>query len=181
MSSMKGHKTPKDFLDHQFTHQSEAFTYRVLDSAVVSMKRYYAAVEKVEKAAWSKFCRLCHLSLQLQPPRQGGNDLRLEGHERDLGRVRDRLPRTHSRPADPDRLREGDPMASGVPTAALQSSTEGRADDRPEDPDAIQRQDHAVPIPGGRTAVTRAKEAVLRRQRGDLLQASKPAGPRLYD
>lgn len=50
MSSMRGHKTPKQYLDHQFTHEGEYFTHKTLDSAVVGMKRYYAAVERVERA-----------------------------------------------------------------------------------------------------------------------------------
>jgi hypothetical protein len=61
MSSMRGHKTPKQYLDHQFTYEGKSFTCKVLDSAVVSMKRYYAAVEKVEKAtgARSVVCVVC--------------------------------------------------------------------------------------------------------------------------
>jgi hypothetical protein len=68
MSSMKGHKTPKEYLDHQFTHQSEAFTYKVLDSAVVSMKRYYAAVERVEIAggASAVICVICLVNFNLR-------------------------------------------------------------------------------------------------------------------
>jgi hypothetical protein len=61
MSSMKGHKTPKQYLDHQLTYERDSFTCKVLDSAVVSMKRYYAAVEKVEKATRvrSVVCVIC--------------------------------------------------------------------------------------------------------------------------
>lgn len=61
MSSMNGHRTPKQYLDHQLHYETEAITCRVLDSAVVSMKRYYAAVEKVEKAtgARSVLCVIC--------------------------------------------------------------------------------------------------------------------------
>jgi len=61
MSSMKGHKTPKQYLDHQLTYEGESFTCKVLDSAVVNMKRYYAAVEKVEKATGERsvICVVC--------------------------------------------------------------------------------------------------------------------------
>ncbi len=64
MSYMKGHKTPKQYLDHQLTHEGESITQRVLDSAVVSMKRYYAAVEKVDKAtgARSVVCVICFVN-----------------------------------------------------------------------------------------------------------------------
>ncbi len=68
MSSMKGHRTPKQYLDHQLTHEGEAFNYKVLDSAVVSMKRYYAAVEKVEKATGTRSvgCVICLVNFNLR-------------------------------------------------------------------------------------------------------------------
>lgn len=61
MNSMKGHTTPKQYLDHQLTYEGESFVQKVLDSAVVCMRRYYAAVEKVEKdtGARSVVCVIC--------------------------------------------------------------------------------------------------------------------------
>ena len=47
---MGGHKTPKEYLDNQLTHQNDNSTCKVLDSAVVGMRRYYAAVERVERS-----------------------------------------------------------------------------------------------------------------------------------
>lgn len=49
MRSMRGHRTPKEYLDDQLTHQGDKFSWKVLDSAVVGMKRYYTAVERVER------------------------------------------------------------------------------------------------------------------------------------
>lgn len=48
MTNLKGHKTPKAYLDNQFTFAGEHAELRVLRSALVQMKRYYAAVEKTD-------------------------------------------------------------------------------------------------------------------------------------
>jgi hypothetical protein len=50
-SSLDGFKTPTEYLDHQFTFDRRERSFRVLRSALVQMRRYYAAVERVEKAS----------------------------------------------------------------------------------------------------------------------------------
>lgn len=45
MSSLKGHAGPREYLDAQFTLETEMAKTRVLRSALVSMRTYYAAVE----------------------------------------------------------------------------------------------------------------------------------------
>jgi uncharacterized protein DUF6927 len=50
-SSLDGFKTPTEYLDHQFTFDREERSYRVLRSSLVQMRRYYAAVERVEKVS----------------------------------------------------------------------------------------------------------------------------------
>jgi hypothetical protein len=44
-----GFKTPTEYLDDQFTFDRDERSYRVLRSALVAMRRYYAAVERIEK------------------------------------------------------------------------------------------------------------------------------------
>jgi Domain of unknown function (DUF6927) len=57
MQSLGGFKSPKDYLDNQFTSMSN----RVLKSALVGMRTYYAAVEHTdqvtgEKSVWAAVC-----------------------------------------------------------------------------------------------------------------------------
>ncbi len=49
MRSLGGFKTPSEYLDDQFTFDRAERSYRVLRSALVAMRRYYAAVERIEK------------------------------------------------------------------------------------------------------------------------------------
>jgi hypothetical protein len=49
VSNLKGHKTPKAYLDDQFTFAGEHAQLRVLSSALVHMKRHYAAVERTDE------------------------------------------------------------------------------------------------------------------------------------
>ena len=51
MTSLHGFKTPTEYLDNQFTFDRKERSYRVLRSSLVQMRRYYAAVERVEKAS----------------------------------------------------------------------------------------------------------------------------------
>ena len=51
MTSLDGFKTPTEYLDHQFTFDREERSYRVLRSSLMQMRRYYAAVERVEKVS----------------------------------------------------------------------------------------------------------------------------------
>jgi hypothetical protein len=51
MPSLRGFKTPSEYLDDQLTFDSTERSHRVLRSAFVQMRRYYAAVERVEKAS----------------------------------------------------------------------------------------------------------------------------------
>ncbi len=54
MRSLKGYETPTEYLDNQFTYEGEERSYRVLRSALVKMRRYYAAVEYVDADSGSR-------------------------------------------------------------------------------------------------------------------------------
>lgn len=61
MRSLEGHATPKAYLDHQFTHARDDLRSRVLASALVQMRTYYAAVERVTpstgaREVWAAVC-----------------------------------------------------------------------------------------------------------------------------
>lgn len=45
MTSMRGHSGPCAYLDHQFTYERDGHRSKVLRSALVGMRTYYAAVE----------------------------------------------------------------------------------------------------------------------------------------
>jgi len=68
MQSLGPHKTPKEYLNNQFTFTSENATFRVLRSALVAMRRYYAAVEKVEKQTQARnvLCVICLVDYNLR-------------------------------------------------------------------------------------------------------------------
>ena len=59
--SIGPYKTAKEYLNHQFTFESETASYKVLRSALVGMRRYYAAVERVTKESQTKevSCVVC--------------------------------------------------------------------------------------------------------------------------
>ena len=50
MTSLKGHSSPRQYLDAQFTYERVDVRSNVLRSALVSMRAYYAAVEQVRIA-----------------------------------------------------------------------------------------------------------------------------------
>jgi hypothetical protein len=77
-SSLDGFKTPTEYLDHLFTFDREERSYRVLRSSLVQMRRYYAAVERVEKVSGQ--CFRCRVPGELQHARQRRVHLRLQGH-----------------------------------------------------------------------------------------------------
>jgi hypothetical protein len=60
MYSLDGHARPKQYLDAQFTYQRPTVTSRVLRSALLRMKVYYAAVEHVmaddQRDVWAAVC-----------------------------------------------------------------------------------------------------------------------------
>ncbi len=47
MTSLGGHKTPRAYLDNQFTHPTGLTKHSVLKSALCCMQTHYAAVEAV--------------------------------------------------------------------------------------------------------------------------------------
>ncbi|MDQ2861952.1 MAG: hypothetical protein M3T55_14790, partial [Pseudomonadota bacterium] len=47
MKSLNGHSGPRQYLDDQFTYQRPENRSRVLRSALVKMRVYYAALEQV--------------------------------------------------------------------------------------------------------------------------------------
>ena len=60
MQSLKGHETPKAYLDAQFTYARPDSTVRVLKSALVGLRTYYAAVEHLttggERSVFAVVC-----------------------------------------------------------------------------------------------------------------------------
>lgn len=61
MQSLKGHAGPRQYLDAQFTFARPEATSKVLRSALVGMRVYYAAVEQIRVAAgegevWAAIC-----------------------------------------------------------------------------------------------------------------------------
>ena len=47
MTSLGGHATPRAYLDHQFTYERPNHRSKVLRSAMIGMRTYYAAVEHI--------------------------------------------------------------------------------------------------------------------------------------
>jgi len=61
MKSLKGHSGPRQYLDAQFTHERPDLISKVLRSALVDMRVYYAAVEQVrvatgQREVWAAIC-----------------------------------------------------------------------------------------------------------------------------
>jgi hypothetical protein len=61
MQSLQGHCGPRQYLDAQFTYVTPEITSKVLRSALVSMRVYYAAVEHVHRVTeqrdvWAAVC-----------------------------------------------------------------------------------------------------------------------------
>jgi hypothetical protein len=61
MKSLKGHSGPRQYLDAQFTYERPDVTSKVLRSALVGMRVYYAAVEQIRIATgtrevWAAIC-----------------------------------------------------------------------------------------------------------------------------
>ena len=61
MQSLKGHSGPRQYLDAQFTFERPEATSKVLRSALVGMRVYYAAVEQIriasgEREVWALIC-----------------------------------------------------------------------------------------------------------------------------
>ena len=54
MTSLKGHDGPRRYLDAQFTYERADHRSRVLKSALVKMRVYYAGVECVDKLSGSR-------------------------------------------------------------------------------------------------------------------------------
>jgi hypothetical protein len=61
MKSLKGHSGPRQYLDAQFTYERPGTISKVLRSALVGMRVYYAAVEQVRigtgvREVWAAIC-----------------------------------------------------------------------------------------------------------------------------
>ena len=60
MSSLEGHQGPREYLDAQFTYERPGLSSKVLRSALVKMRTYYAAVELLkegcEREVWGCIC-----------------------------------------------------------------------------------------------------------------------------
>jgi hypothetical protein len=61
MKSLKGHSGPRQYLDAQFTYERPDLISKVLRSALVGMRVYYAAVEQVrvatgQREVWAVIC-----------------------------------------------------------------------------------------------------------------------------
>jgi hypothetical protein len=61
MQSLKGHSGPRQYLDAQFTFERPEATSKVLRSALVGMRVYYAAVEQIRIASGERevFALIC--------------------------------------------------------------------------------------------------------------------------
>jgi hypothetical protein len=61
MQSLKGHSGPRHYLDAQFTYERPELTSKVLRSALIGRRVYYAAVECVrtdsgKRDVWAAIC-----------------------------------------------------------------------------------------------------------------------------
>jgi hypothetical protein len=61
MKSLNGHCGPRQYLDAQFTYECPEIISKVLRSALVGMRVYYAAVEQIravtgERSVWAAIC-----------------------------------------------------------------------------------------------------------------------------
>ena len=77
MKSLKGHSGPRQYLDAQFTWERSDTISKVLRSALVGMRVYYAAIEHILPATGAREVRLPG---PIQSARSGGLHLRLQGH-----------------------------------------------------------------------------------------------------
>jgi len=77
MQSLKGHSGPRQYLDAQFTFERPEATSKVLRSALVGMRVYYAAVEQIRTAHRRARGLGVDLSRPLQSARPGRLHLRL--------------------------------------------------------------------------------------------------------
>ena len=87
MQSLKGHSGPRQYLDAQFTFERPEATSKVLRSALVGMRVYYAAVEQIriatgEREVWALICLV-----RYNPRDPRGLHLRLQGYRRIDGAV----------------------------------------------------------------------------------------------
>ncbi len=87
MKSLKGHSGPRQYLDAQFTYERPDMISKVLRSALVGMRVYYAAVEQVRIATGAARGLGRHLPRPIQSARPRGLHLRLQGHGRVDGAV----------------------------------------------------------------------------------------------
>jgi hypothetical protein len=65
MQSLDGYSGPRQYLDAQFTYQRPTVTSRVLRSALVKMRVYYAAIEHVlaatgKREVWGAVCLVAY-------------------------------------------------------------------------------------------------------------------------
>ena len=65
MQSLGGHSGPRQYLDAQFTYQRPTVTSRVLRSALIKMRVYYAAVEQIlaatgKREVWGAVCLVAY-------------------------------------------------------------------------------------------------------------------------
>ncbi|MGO8847819.1 MAG: DUF6927 domain-containing protein [Methylocella sp.] len=65
MQSLDGHSGPRQYLNAQFTYQHPTVTSRVLRSALVKMRVYYAAVEQLladtgKREVWGAVCLVAY-------------------------------------------------------------------------------------------------------------------------
>jgi hypothetical protein len=61
MTSLNGHKTPRQYLDAQLTYETSQLTAKVLASALCNLRVYYAAVEHIAKETQKRdvFAAVC--------------------------------------------------------------------------------------------------------------------------
>ena len=79
MQSLGGHSGPRAYLDDQFTYAREGRRSKVLRSALVAMRTYYAAVEHIRSdGRRTVFAAVC--LVRYNPRRPRGLHLRLQGY-----------------------------------------------------------------------------------------------------
>lgn len=79
-SSLDGFKTPTEYLDSQFTFDREERSYRVINSSLVQMRRYYAAVERLENLSGERSVSAVVCLVNYNTRDKEGLHLRLQGH-----------------------------------------------------------------------------------------------------
>ena len=122
MRSLQGHDGPGAYLDAQFTYEREETTSKVLKSAFVTPRVYYAAVECVTKATGERVVWALVCLVYYNPRDREGFHLRVQRHRRSRWTLRSRMSRGYSRSLDRDELRICPRLAEALPRSRRSST-----------------------------------------------------------